>query len=99
MHPIFEKALKLLKQYTPAFLIAQIIQLVLSLPSILAKPAAYILTAPTKSQKEWIKYVDHGTWKGAWIGTCMNQICGKCELLQRIKEADLIIYKVHGKIK
>ncbi|KAI8891265.1 alpha/beta-hydrolase, partial [Backusella circina FSU 941] len=96
MHFIFEKAIKLLKQLTPAFIITQIIQVVLSLPPMIAKPFAYILTAPTESQREWIKYVDHGTWRGAWIGACMNQCDGKYELLQRIKDADLIIYKAHG---
>lgn len=74
-----------------------IIQTILSLPSGMSRYVIGELTAPTKSQLNWVTMVKESTWKGAWIGPSMSSCTdNEAELLQRIKSADLIIYKAHG---
>ncbi|KAG2208240.1 hypothetical protein INT47_006095, partial [Mucor saturninus] len=87
----------LAKSYIPPVVMVPIIQTILSLPYGMSRYVIGNLTAPAKSQWSWITMVKQSTWKGAWIGPSMSDCTdNEAELLQRIKSADLIIYKAHG---
>lgn len=40
--------------------------------------------------------IEKEDWKGAWIGPGISECKEEAQLLKRIREADMIIYKVHG---
>lgn len=89
----------LAKTYIPPVVMVPIIQTLLSLPFGMSRYVIGEFTAPTKPQMSWVTMVKQSTWKGAWIGPSMSS-CNdnEAELLQRIKSADLIIFKAHGNI-
>ncbi|KAI8644119.1 Alpha/Beta hydrolase protein [Parasitella parasitica] len=87
---------QLIKANIPTSIMAPIIQCILSLPPSISRYLIADFTAPKKSQMSWIKMMETPTWKGAWIGPSIAKYQDDDLLLQRIKDADMIIYKVHG---
>jgi hypothetical protein len=94
-----ESLRKLIKRNTPPSIMVPIIQTILSLPHVLSRYLIEAFTSPTHAQKSWIKMIEKDTWKGAWIGPSMSECTDDAELLCRIQDADLIIYKAHGACK
>lgn len=93
-----ESIRKLIKANVPSSIMVPIIQAILSLPPAASRFIVADFTAPTKSQRSWIKMIEKETWKGAWIGPSMSE-CSDDELSNKVRAADMIIYKAHGKKK
>ncbi|KAI9482947.1 MAG: Alpha/Beta hydrolase protein [Benjaminiella poitrasii] len=91
-----ESIRKLIKENIPSSIMMRIIQSFLSLPPVISRYLIADFTAPTRTQKRWIKMIQQPHWRGAWIGPSLS-LCENEEYLQtRIREADLIIFEVHG---
>ncbi|KAL9554594.1 hypothetical protein MBANPS3_002736 [Mucor bainieri] len=86
----------LIKTNVPTSIMVPIIQGILSLPPTMARYLIADFTAPKKSQMSWIKMIEKPEWKGAWIGPDMAECQDEGQLLQKIRDADMIIYKAHG---
>lgn len=86
----------LIRTNVPTAIMVPIIQGILSLPPTMARYLIADFTAPKRSQMSWIRMIEKPAWKGAWIGPDMAQCHDEGQLLQRIRDADMIIYKAHG---
>ncbi|CEP11952.1 hypothetical protein [Parasitella parasitica] len=91
-----ESIRQLIKAKVPTSIMALIIQGILSLPPTISRYLIAEFTAPKKSQMSWIRMIETSTWKGAWIGPNIAKYQEDDLLSHRIREADMIIYKVHG---
>lgn len=91
-----ENIRQLIKTNVPTSIMVPIIQGILSLPPTISRYLIADFTTPKKSQMNWIKMVEKPTWKGAWIGPNMAECQDDGQLFQRIRNADMIIYKAHG---
>ncbi|CAO0803204.1 unnamed protein product [Mucor circinelloides] len=86
----------LIRTNVPTSIMVPIIQGILSLPPTISRYLIADFTAPKKSQLSWIRMIEKPGWRGAWIGPDMAQCQDDGQLLQRIRDADMIIYKAHG---
>lgn len=91
-----ENIRQLIRTNVPTSIMVPIIQGILSLPPTISRYLIADFTAPKKSQMNWIKMIEKPAWKGAWIGPNMAECQDDGQLFQRIKNADMIIYKAHG---
>jgi hypothetical protein len=91
-----ESIKKLIKQNVPPSIMVPVIQTILALPASVSRYVIADFTAPKKSQWSWIRMIEKQDWKGAWIGSGLSECKDEGHLLKRIREADMIIYKVHG---
>jgi hypothetical protein len=91
-----ESIKKLIKQSVPPSIMVPVIQTILALPASVSRYLIADFTAPKKSQLSWIRMIERQQWKGAWIGPSLSECKDEGHLRKRIREADMIIYKVHG---
>jgi hypothetical protein len=80
----------------PVSFLTSFLQLLFSMPVQTARYLLADLISPKPDQQEWIKMIEKPGWKGAWIGESMSMIEDEEQLNQRIKDADIIIFKAHG---
>lgn len=85
-----------IKKNTPAAIVQQTIRTLITSPAPMARVAIHDLTKPTGNQKKWIKRFDNHHWKGAIIAPNVKKDSQETAL-ERLKNADLVIYEVHGK--
>ncbi|KAI7907676.1 Alpha/Beta hydrolase protein, partial [Cokeromyces recurvatus] len=91
-----ESIRKLIKEKIPHSIMMRIVQSSLSLPPTISRFLIADFTAPTRSQRQWIKMIQQPHWKGAWIGPALSLCENDNQLSKRIHDADLIIFNVHG---
>jgi uncharacterized protein YneF (UPF0154 family) len=85
-----------LKKNAPAAIVQQTIRTLMTSPGPVARLAIHDLTKPTSSQKKWIKRFDNHHWKGAIIAPDAKKDSEQAAL-DRLKNAELVIYEIHGK--
>lgn len=87
---------QLYRTYVPICIIQWLIRTILTLPSPMARLAIYHFSKPLANQRDWIKLIENDHWKGAIIAA--NAMHDSEQMaLNRLVNADLVIYEVHGK--
>ncbi|KAI8330471.1 Alpha/Beta hydrolase protein [Chlamydoabsidia padenii] len=83
------------RSYLPVSFTRWLIRFVLVLPPSLARMTIYHLSKPLASQQTWIKLFNNHHWKGAIIAPDIMTDTDETAL-DRLMNADLVIYEVHG---
>ncbi|SAM08406.1 hypothetical protein [Absidia glauca] len=83
------------RTYIPISIVRWLIRTMLTLPSPLARSAVYHFSKPLANQTDWIKFINSTHWKGAIIASNVMHDSEQIAL-NRLMNADLVIYKVHG---
>ncbi|KAG0170450.1 hypothetical protein DFQ28_002071 [Apophysomyces sp. BC1034] len=79
----------------PPSTVIKVLRKVFSLPAPAARLILNDVTRPRKAHKPWIRKVAHEDWSGCWIGENLEKL-DDAALQDRIAEADLIFFNVHG---
>ena len=76
-------------------MVQAIVRQVLLAPPSVARFAMKDLTTPANSHKKWIKFIKAPQWRGAIIGENMRKE-SEAGALERLRDADIVIFEVHG---
>lgn len=94
-------AMEALKQFVlsnlPTSLLTSFLQMTFAMPVGMARALLADIIAPKPEHLPWIKMIEEPKWKGAWIGESLSEIDNQETLNRRIQEADIVIFKAHGR--